>query len=800
MDNQNKRKSSKIRSKFITNTSSKMEMVFDIDHCNYTMVSALNDDYDNGKNYAIYNERYTITKDHQLYKLFVACSIQSNELYNYMNRIERKRFLDKHTVYFHQDLKTYIYDRLSWRSNTNSLYHGLLKDEDFKMMRSFDRMPACLRLGTVYDAADRWYKFMNEEYQMLDYYNKHGDTISDDLFRSMLPKLPKTKLGINRRRSFTIDPNKIKVVRNPKYIEKYKRANYKNGSRNTIENYTSLIKLPADMLNALDNTTVHKTIKELNQLSKRYDLTIPTMQGQKSKIVEIRVTPNRGIFNIDIKYRIQQMKRPTSNSYDSYGFDTSRIAGIDFGLDNLMAVANNVGAAPLLIKGKSLVAMNTYYNEKIYHLMYECGLNSHRLTNQISRLDNRRMNKMHNMMNNAVIKLVSYLDLLQCKTLVLGINDSLFNGFLKEGELVNKRPLDFNYLIRRIYNACKKSNINVVTVDEYYTSITSILDNQLPVKENKEAYRRVTNRLYITQNFGLINADVNSAMQIICKYKKDAFYKVFKKCGIDMIYNNNMSGAPIIHKHSSYHTHIVRDPSAGEYEIVRQFYRPKTEYDDPAGSASYYKAIPHSMLKDLPINYYRWVIGSHNEWRMSKVPYHYSMMEQWLDLDVQYSTILFSRSHLNISRYLYCQVMFDEYRIRCGKMPRFYHHKKKHVTIDGEKYKSTGRALEIQKLLDDMYPKYSIKQTAAPILKGLPGAGMLQPVSVEISDAKTLCILDNRRRICLPCSYIEASSSHSYQLTSVNKMIYSANYNRGIDKNTFKMFDPYVDKKRLPKG
>lgn len=774
-----KRKRSRVHSNFIDGISNKMQRVLDIDNSNYTMVSPLHRDYDNGKKYTIYNERYTITKDHELYDLFVSCSILSNELYNHLMLVERGRFLNNKTVYFHQDLKKYIYDRIKWRKDDN--YAHYLTPQDHQLLWCFDRVPEDTRLGTVYDAADRWYKFMDEEYHMQKYYKEHGNEISYDLFTSMLPKLPRTKMGVDRRRSFTINPNKIVVSKNPHYVEKRNRKNYKNGSRRTIENYCSLIKLPGKMI---PNTYKGK-------LNNFY---IPTMQEHKRDIVEIRVTPNRGIFNVDIKYRIQQMtKKPTHNSYDCYGFDTNRIAGIDFGLDNLMAVANNVGAAPLLIKGKSLVAMNTYYNEHIYHLLHNCGLGRYRHTKQTICLDQRRMNKMHNMMNNAVVKLISYLDLIQCKTLVLGINSSLYDGFLKEKDLVDRRPLDFNYLIRRIYRACKRSNINVVTVGESYTSITSILDNQLPTKENKEPYRRVTNRLYMTQNFGIINADVNSAMQIICKYKKDAFHKVFKKCGIDMIYTNNMSDAPILHKKGVYHTHITKDYNPLEYESAYQYYRLKTEYDDPAGSAAYHMNIATSMLRHLPIKFYRWILTSRYEWQLSKVPVHNNFIDQWLDLDVNYTTII-GPNNYHVSRYSYCRAMFMEYLIRSAKTRPL--HKKYITTVFGTKVRSIVRQLQIDRQLEEVYPHYNIKESAAPMLRGKPGAGMLQPVSVEINDASIVSIVDKRHRICLPKSYIEASSNSSYTLTSIDKMINSANYNRGIDKNTYKAFDPFVDKKK----
>ena len=59
--------------------------------------------------------------------------------------------------------------------------------------------------------------------------------------------------------------------------------------------------------------------------------------------------------------------------------------------------------------------------------------------------------------------------------------------------------------------------ITVVLTEESYTSGTSFLDNELPIKENYNKKRRVTRGLFVSNKGTKINADVNGAYQILRK-------------------------------------------------------------------------------------------------------------------------------------------------------------------------------------------------------------------------------------------------------------------------------------------
>ena len=53
--------------------------------------------------------------------------------------------------------------------------------------------------------------------------------------------------------------------------------------------------------------------------------------------------------------------------------------------------------------------------------------------------------------------------------------------------------------------------------EESYTSGTSFIDNELPIKENYNKSRRIHRGLFKSNNGKLINSDLNGAFQIIRK-------------------------------------------------------------------------------------------------------------------------------------------------------------------------------------------------------------------------------------------------------------------------------------------
>ena len=103
-------------------------------------------------------------------------------------------------------------------------------------------------------------------------------------------------------------------------------------------------------------------------------------------------------------------------------------------------------------------------------------------------------------------------------TIIIGKND----GWKQESKLskkVNQHfvQMPFAKLIEMIKYKAEDIGITVVLTEESYTSGTSFLDNELPVKENYDKKRRIHRGLFKTRDGKIINADVNGAFQIMRK-------------------------------------------------------------------------------------------------------------------------------------------------------------------------------------------------------------------------------------------------------------------------------------------
>ena len=77
--------------------------------------------------------------------------------------------------------------------------------------------------------------------------------------------------------------------------------------------------------------------------------------------------------------------------------------------------------------------------------------------------------------------------------------------------------IPYEIFVKILEYKCQNNGIKFILTEEKYTSGTSFLDNELPIKENYNKSRRVYRGLFKSNNGTLINADVNGSLQIMKK-------------------------------------------------------------------------------------------------------------------------------------------------------------------------------------------------------------------------------------------------------------------------------------------
>ena len=224
-----------------------------------------------------------------------------------------------------------------------------------------------------------------------------------------------------------------------------------------------------------------------------------------------RIVPKGGCYIIEIVY--DDEKQCKNN------LDRNRIASIDLGVNNFVTMVNNIGESSIVINGKGIKSYNQYWNKKVSNLKSIAKtVNGSDWTKQMQSLTNKRYFKMEYFMHCASKWIVDYCIKRNIGTLVIGKNDGWKqkSGMYKVANQAFTQ-IPYESFLEKLEYKCKETGIDLIETEESYTSGTSFLDDELPIKENYNKSRRVYRGLFKSNNGEYINADVNGAFQIMRK-------------------------------------------------------------------------------------------------------------------------------------------------------------------------------------------------------------------------------------------------------------------------------------------
>ena len=133
-------------------------------------------------------------------------------------------------------------------------------------------------------------------------------------------------------------------------------------------------------------------------------------------------------------------------------------------------------------------------------------------------LTEKRNRKIEDYMHKASRKVVDFCSENDISRIVIGRND----GWKQRSALSHKQnqhfvQIPFTRFIEMIRYKAEEKGIAVILTEESYTSGTSFIDNEEPVREYYNRARRVCRGMFISENGTKINADLNGAYQIMKK-------------------------------------------------------------------------------------------------------------------------------------------------------------------------------------------------------------------------------------------------------------------------------------------
>lgn len=201
-----------------------------------------------------------------------------------------------------------------------------------------------------------------------------------------------------------------------------------------------------------------------------------------------------------------------------------RYLAIDLGTVNYAAVVNNVGEEPFLLSSRDIESeigskqceLNTL-NWKLDKFKKNGNKESYNKTLEEVEEVKSEINDLRYRRDNfeylATAYIVHFCVDNQIETIICG-------RYLEEN-----RNLEFKHIqfFRMLGEIAERNNIELIEVDEQYTSGTSFLDNEEPIKGNYNKRRRVIRDFFKSKSGTYINADVNAAYQIMRKYDTYCF-------------------------------------------------------------------------------------------------------------------------------------------------------------------------------------------------------------------------------------------------------------------------------------
>lgn len=197
----------------------------------------------------------------------------------------------------------------------------------------------------------------------------------------------------------------------------------------------------------------------------------------------------------------------------------SNAMAIDLGLDNLATLTLKDNVDNYIINGKSIKSKNSYFNKEITKLqavrMKQTGSKKFKDTNKIKQLRIKRKNYIANYLHQASRKIINLAKKHQVSKIIIGDIKQI-----KQNMNYNKSfvQIPIQRLKELIEYKAKLEGIELITINEAYTSGCSALDLETLNRDNYNKSRRIERGLF-KSNIGLtINADVNGSLNIMRKF------------------------------------------------------------------------------------------------------------------------------------------------------------------------------------------------------------------------------------------------------------------------------------------
>lgn len=299
------------------------------------------------------------------------------------------------------------------------------------------------------------------------------------------------------------------------------------------------------------------------------------------KIKSVRIVPHATNYQVIVTYEIEIQKGDLNVIEDKL----RRILGIDMGVNNFVACANNVGLRPFIISGRYIKSINQLYNkaiakvkEKLPYFKAKKKWKQQKTSKKIKILSDKRSRILDDLLHKISTFLVNYCLHYRIDTIVIG-----HNSLWKQESNIGKRNnqnfvyIPFSKFLEKLKYKCKSARIQYVEITEEYTSKCSFLDNEPLCHQDKYLGKRIVRGLFSSSTGRIINADINGALNMIRKVFPNAFYFIDGKrdrgCGLDPVKLYGISRLTMLQKnpYNDSQTTLTNVPMKNNIELLKNF-------------------------------------------------------------------------------------------------------------------------------------------------------------------------------------------------------------------------------------
>ena len=225
----------------------------------------------------------------------------------------------------------------------------------------------------------------------------------------------------------------------------------------------------------------------------------------------INIVPKNDYIQVNFIYKKQEKELKKDNG---------KYMSIDIGVDNLATCFSNVGKT-FIVDGKKAKHINQFYNKKIGEVKSELKKkNDKEKSHKTRQLTLKRNNKIDDYLHKASRYIISQAASNDVRTIIVGHNKNWKQEVsIGKANTQNFVSIPFDKLIHELKYKGMLEGINVIEIEESYTSKCSALDNETIEKHDKYIGKRVHRGLFQSKDY-LLNADVNGAINIMRKFLK----------------------------------------------------------------------------------------------------------------------------------------------------------------------------------------------------------------------------------------------------------------------------------------